>query len=117
MADLPQSAFQGPLAPKMGLGDSFKSPLQENDDGTSSPKPKGRGISKLIPFGAIALALLVLPLTISQLNQQQDIRQRASGPVPPISPTDIPTLSPTTAPFEEEISSPSATPEMIEDNL
>ncbi len=109
MADLPSSSFQGPLAPKMGLGDSFKSPLHENQQNSPPPKSSGRNLGRLIPYGAIAVALLVLPLTISQLNQQQDIRQRASEPIPTIIlPTETPPSTPSPT---EEVASPSATPE------
>ena len=108
MADLPSSSFQGPLAPKMGLGDSFKSPLHENQQNSPPPKSSGRNLGRLIPYGAIAVALLVLPLTISQLNQQQDIRQRASEPIPTII---LPTETPSTPSPTEEVASPSATPE------
>lgn len=102
MAEIPQSSFQGPLAPKTGLSDNFKNPIPgglKNDTGGK------RNYGKFIPVGAIALALLILPLTISQINQQQDIRQSASEPTPTIitptegTPTPIPTgeasLSPT----------------------
>lgn len=107
MADIPQSSFQGPLAPKMGFGDSFKSPLHESEN--KPPQRKGGSIGKLIPIGAIALAILVLPLTLGQLGQQQDLRQRASEPVPTII---LPTkalypISPTPA---IEIATPSASP-------
>lgn len=121
MANIPPSSFQGPLAPKMGLGDSFRSPLHENQEKNQPASPSGgRGISKLVPFGAIALALLVLPLTISQLNQQQDLRQRASGPAPTIVlPTETIAPSPTITPTStnEGLASPSATPEIIEGSL
>lgn len=108
MAEIPQSSFQGPLAPKMGLGDSFKSPLQENQN-DQPPKSGGRNLGKLIPIGAIALALLVLPLTISQLSQQQDIRQRASEPVPTIILPTKAISTPTPTPIDE-VASPSAFP-------
>lgn len=129
MAEIPQSSFQGPLAPKMGFGDSFKSPLHENQQNSPPPKSSGRNLGRLVPYGAIAIALLVLPLTISQLSQQQDIRQRASEPIPTpiqsgptiILPTEIPT--PTPAPIEseptpsDEIASPSATPGITEEGF
>lgn len=81
MAEIPQNSFQGPLAPKIGLNDTFKNPIP---GGAKNDIPKGRNYGRLIPVGAIALALLVLPLTISQINQQQDVRQRASEPTPTI---------------------------------
>jgi len=115
MAEIPPTSFQGPLVPKMGLGDSFKSPLHENQN---EPPPKsGKRMSRFLPYGAIAIALLVLPLTISQLSQQQDIRQRASEPVPTIILPTKPLSTPTPTP--DEAASPSATPEMeiIEDPL
>lgn len=83
MADLPQNSFQGPLAPKVPLNESFRSPLPENVP--ENPGGGGRNFSKILPYGAIAVALLVIPLTINQLNQQQDVRQRASEPTPNLS--------------------------------
>ncbi len=98
MAEIPQNSFQGPLAPKIGLNDSYKNPIP---GGPKNDIPKGRNYGRLIPVGAIALALLILPLTINQLNQQQDIRQSASEPSPTIvlpvsvtSPTPTPTIPP-----------------------
>lgn len=106
MADIPQSAFQGPLAPKIGLNDTFQNPIP----GGGAKIPKKRNFSGLLPVGAIALALLILPLTIQQLSQQQDTRQNASAPQPTIVlPTSVtqptPTLTPT--PSVQLISSPS----------
>ena len=91
MADIPQSSFQGPLAPKYGLNDNYKKPLP------GVPNiPKGRNYGKFIPVGAIALALLILPLTIQQLGQQQDTRQQASEPTPTIAiPTKVTSPTPT----------------------
>ncbi len=105
------SPFDGPLAPRIGFNNTIQNPIP----GGQSPKQsqneeKGGGGfkfngGKLLPFGAIALALLVLPITISQLNQSQDNRQRASeikrfptqvipSPTPFLSPTNTPTASP-----------------------
>lgn len=81
MAEIPQNSFQGPLAPKYGLNDNFRNPIP---GGGNLPKKEKRKFTGLIPVGAIALALLILPLTLQQLNQQQDTRQRASGPKPSI---------------------------------
>ncbi len=93
MADIPQNSFQGPLAPKIGLNDNFKNPVP---GGGKVDIPKGRNYGKLIPVGAIALALLILPLTIQQLSQQQDTRQQASEPTPTITlPTRTTSPSPT----------------------
>lgn len=96
MAEIPQNSFQGPLAPKIGLSESYRNPIP---GGAKNDIPKGRNYGRLVPVGAIALALLVLPLTISQINQQQDIRQQASEPTPTIiTPVNVnaspsPTLS------------------------
>ncbi len=93
MADIPQNSFQGPLAPKYGLNDNYKS---TPPGGGKVDIPKGRNYGKFIPVGAIALALLILPLTIQQLGQQQDTRQQASEPTPTINlPTKTPTPTPT----------------------
>jgi hypothetical protein len=81
MAEIPQSSFQGPLAPKFGLNDNFRNPIPSGQKNESGGK---RNYGKLIPVGAVALALLILPLTISQINQQQDIRQQAEEPTPTI---------------------------------
>ncbi len=94
MAEIPQNSFQGPLAPKIGLNDSYQNPIP----GGGAKIPKRRNYSHLLPVGAIALALLILPLTIQQLGQNQDTRQRASEPTPTIVlPTSVvatPTLTP-----------------------
>ena len=93
MAEIPQNSFQGPLAPKYGLNDNFRNPIP---GGGNLPKKEKRKFTGLIPVGAIALALLILPLTLQQLNQQQDTRQRASGPAPTVVfPTSVIKLSPT----------------------
>lgn len=94
MAEIPQNSFQGPLAPKIGLNESYRNPLPGGPK--NDVEKKGRNYGRLIPIGAIALALLILPLTLNQLNQQQDIRQRASEPTPAITtlPVDE-TLTPT----------------------
>lgn len=105
------SPFDGPLAPRIGFNNTIQNPIP----GGQSPKQsqneeKGGGRfkfngGKLLPFGAIALALLVLPITLSQLNQNQDNRQRASeitrfptqvipSPTPFLSPTETPIASP-----------------------
>ncbi len=80
MAEIPQNSFQGPLAPKIGLNDTFQNPIP----GGGAKIPKKRNYSGLIPVGALAIALLILPLTIQQLNQQQTTRQQASQPTPTI---------------------------------
>lgn len=93
MAEIPQNSFQGPLAPKYGLNDNFRNPIP---GGGNLPKKEKRNYTGLIPVGVLALALLILPLTIQQLNQQQDTRQRASGKTPTIIfPTSVLKLSPT----------------------
>lgn len=87
MAEIPQNSFQGPLAPKYGLNDNFKNPIT---GGGNIPNKEKRKFTGLIPIGAIALALLILPLTLQQLNTQQNTRQRASGPVSKeIKPTPV----------------------------
>lgn len=101
MAEIPQNSFQGPLAPKIGLNDTFQNPIPGG--GAKIPK-KGRNYTGLIPVGALAVALLILPLTIQQLGQQQDTRQKASEPTPTIVlptstvPTPTPTILPTQTP-------------------
>lgn len=80
MAEIPQSSFQGPLAPKIGLNDSVSNPVP----GGPKIPPKKRDYTHFIPVGALGLALLILPLTIQQLSQQQDVRQQASQPTPTI---------------------------------
>jgi len=106
MAEIPQNSFQGPLAPKFGLNDNFQNPIP----GGGAKMPKKRNYSGLIPVGALGLALLILPLTISQLSQQQDTRQHASEPTPtivfPTSVVSTPTPTPSPTPTIE----PSPTP-------
>jgi hypothetical protein len=93
MAEIPTNSFQGPLAPKYGLNDNFRNPIP---GGPNIPKREKRNFTGLIPVGAIALALLILPLTLQQLNKQQDTRQNASGVTPTIVfPTSVLKLSPT----------------------
>ena len=106
MAQIPQNSFQGPLAPKYGLNEDLRNTIP---GGPNVNIPKKRNFSRLLPVGALAIALLILPLTISQLGQQQDVRQNASGPEPTIvfptsvigSPTPVVSLTPV-------ISTPSA---------
>lgn len=98
MAEIPQNSFQGPLAPKIGLNEDYKKSINVNSSG------RGRNYGKFIPVGAIALALLVLPLTIDQINKQQDVRQRASEPTPTIIVPVGGNLSPT--PSSEELPPP-----------
>lgn len=80
MAEIPLNSFQGPLVPKIGLNEDYKKSIPSGEKNISG----GRSYGKFIPVGAIALALLVLPLTIDQIKQQQDIQQRASEPTPTI---------------------------------
>lgn len=109
MAEIPQNSFQGPLAPKIGLNDSVQNPIPGG--GVKIPK-RGRNYTGLIPVGALAIALLILPLTIQQLGNQQDIRQKASEPTPTIVlPTSVvatptPTISPTPTVTENPITPP-----------
>ncbi len=113
MADIPQNSFQGPLAPKYGLTDNYKS---TPPGGPKVDIPKSRNYGKFIPVGAIALALLILPLTIQQINQQQDNRQQASQPTPTIEiPTGTATVTPTPTP-EVELVPPVTTSESGELN-
>jgi len=114
------SPFDGPLAPRIGFNNTIQNPIpggQSPKQSQNEEKDGGRfkfNGGKLVPFGAIALALLVLPITISQLNQSQDNRQRASeikrfptqvipsptpfpagqSPLGGASPTNTPTASP-----------------------
>ena len=78
MAVIPQNSFQGPLAPKIGLNDSVRNPIP---GGPKIDIPKKRNYGRLLPVGALALALLILPLTIQQLSQTQDNRRNASEPI------------------------------------
>jgi hypothetical protein len=112
MAEIPQNSFQGPLAPKLGLNDNYNNPIP----GGGGPKiSKKRNYTGLVPVGFLALALLILPLTIQQLGKQQDIRQNASQPTPTITvPTpvvkDTPTPTPRPVlPVESTTASPSST--------
>lgn len=109
MAEIPQNSFQGPLAPKIGLNDSVQNPIPGG--GAKIPK-KGRNYTGLIPVGALAIALLILPLTIQQLGNQQDTRQKASEPTPTIVlPTSVvATPTPTVIP-------PSPTPTVSENPI
>ncbi len=114
MADIPQNSFQGPLAPKYGLNDNFRNPIP---GGPKVNIPKGRNYGKLIPVGAVALALLILPLTIQQLGQQQDNRQQASQPTPTISlPVQVTSPTPTPTPVNERFPlspTPTSTVELV----
>ena len=103
MAELPKNAFQGPLAPKIGLNDNYKNPIP----GGGANIPKGKNYGKFIPVGAIALALLILPLTIDQLGKQQDTRQQASEPTPTIV-TPVSNVTNTPTPTETPPSTSSA---------
>ena len=106
MAEIPQNSFQGPLAPKFGLNDSIRNPIP---GGPKINIPRGRNYSRLLPVWALALALLILPLTIQQLSQTQDNRQNASQPTPTIVlPTSVVANSPTPSPLPT-ITSPGAT--------
>ena len=94
MAEIPQNSFQGPLAPKFGLTDNARASFQhEKVIGNTK-----RNYSGLIPVVGIAVAILVLPLTVQQLNQRQDTRQRASGIEPtkvvPTQTTSKPSITP-----------------------
>jgi len=101
MAEIPQSSFQGPLAPKYGLNDNYRNPIP---GGPKINIPKGRNYGKFIPIGAIGIALLILPLTIQQLNQQQDVRQQASEPTPTINvPVSVITPSVSISPIPTSI--------------
>lgn len=102
MAEIPQNSFQGPLAPKIGLNDNFRNPIP----GGGAQIPKGRNFGKFIPVGAIALALLILPLTIDQLGKQQDTRQQASEPTPTIV---MPVSNVTTTPVPTIVVEPTST--------
>ena len=110
MAEIPQNSFQGPLAPKIGLNDDFRNPIP----GGGSKIPKKRNYTGLLPVGMLALALLILPLTIQQLGKQQDVRQNASQPTPTITvPTPVVKDTPTPAlpqvvPTEPVTASPSS---------
>lgn len=71
------SPFNGPLTPHR---------FRHSNQNTPPPLPKTKASRAVLyaPIAIAGLALLVLPLTIAQINTQQDIRQRASeGQRPP----------------------------------
>lgn len=111
------SPFDGPLAPRIGFSNSIQNPIpgaSQPQQSLNSEKGSGGKLKKFVPIGAIALALLVLPLTISQLSQTQDVRQRASeitrfptqiipSPTLFISPTESPTPTASASPTPTEV--------------
>ena len=97
MAEIPQNSFQGPLAPKFGLTDNARSSIP---GGPKVDIPKKRNYGKLLPAGALALALLILPLTLQQLGKSQDVRQQASQPTPTIVLPTSTVASPTPTPLQ-----------------
>lgn len=76
------SPFNGPLTPH-----SFRH--HSNQNAQPLPKTKAPKAIMYAPIAIAGLALLVLPLTISQINTQQDIRQRASQGQNPPAQTEI----------------------------
>lgn len=73
------SPFNGPLTPHR-----FRQKSSENTQ--ALPKTRAPKAVMYAPLAIAGLALLVLPLTIWQINTQQDIRQRASeNQTPPVS--------------------------------
>lgn len=118
MAEIPQNSFKGPLAPKFGLTDNARSSFPIKDP----PGPNHRkNIAGLLPIGGIMIALLVLPLTIQQLSNTQDVRQQASQPTPTIvlptsvtEPSISPTISPTSTSSSELTPQPSSTERRFE---
>ncbi len=73
------SPFNGPLTPHQ---------FKQNQNPSTPAAPQARAATKsfsagrYVPLVLGGLALLVLPVTIWQINQQQDIRQQASQEVP-----------------------------------
>lgn len=96
MAVIPGNSHQGPLAPKYNLSQDTRDPSNKPE------KLKFRRSYKWVPIAVFFLASLVaIPLTMSQLSTQQDIRQRASEVFPTqviASPTPFPTDTPTASP-------------------
>lgn len=96
MAIIPNDSLKGPLAPKLGLGDT----RNLNLDNANASKSE-RNYSKFVPVGILAIAFLILPITIMQLGQQQDTREHAAGIAPTlVLPTSAvqDTLTPTEPP-------------------
>lgn len=70
------SSFNGPLTPHR-----FKNshhPSSQNTQG--GQKSNNNSITRFVPLAIAGIALLILPITIWQINTQQDIRQQASTP-------------------------------------
>lgn len=127
MAELPHDSLQGPLAPKFGVNNASRGSIMPGGAPMNSESHDigGRNYKRVVPIAILGLALLIIPVTMQQLNQNQDIRQRASGPEPTIvlptsviRPTEIPT--PTEIPDAtlsakptSPISSPSAKPKKV----
>jgi len=72
----PNSSFNGPLTPVQYRQNRNDSKEQETNTTTA-----GRS-TRYIPLVLGAIALLVLPITVWQINNQQDVRQRASEQTP-----------------------------------
>jgi len=109
MAEIPKSSFEGPLAPKFGLTDNARDSFPLKD----APEPKRRNYSSLIPVAGIAIAILVIPLTLQQINQQQDVRQQASEPTPTIQ--IAPSVTPAVSEAPTSTASPSLSPSVSQE--
>lgn len=100
MADLPNNSTTGPLAPKFNIN-------QDTRDPNNKPPRPPRSWTGYVPMGVFFLfALVAIPLTMRELSQRQDVRQRASGPLPT---QVIPTSTPFPSPTDEPTATPSTT--------
>lgn len=71
----PNSSFNGPLTPRQYRQNNNGSIPNANGTKTASTK-------RFVPLVLAGIALLILPVTIWQINTQQDIRQQASQNLP-----------------------------------
>jgi len=72
----PNSSFNGPLTPHQ---------YRQNDNSSLIPNANGAknaSVTRFAPLVLAGIALLILPVTIWQINTQQDIRQQASQNLP-----------------------------------
>lgn len=100
MADIPNNSTSGPLAPKFNLNQDTRDPLNK------PPRPS-KSWTGYVPMGVFFLfALVAIPLTLREVANRQDVRQRASGPLPT---QVIPSPTPFPSPTEELTATPSTT--------
>ncbi len=94
MADIPNNSTSGPLAPKFNIN-------QDTRDPQNVPSKQPKSWIGYVPMGVFFLfAMVAIPLTLREVASRQDVRQRASGPLPTQtipSPTPFPTEMPPTA--------------------